>query len=173
MPAVGLPWRDSAQILTDLLRRRGVDPDHVHDVAVAWKAFTEFLALPVDGLEPVENDADGFMAQWGRYSWNDRLPSVAFTRQFAVGVRDVWAGKDWYQPEIWQVTLEMVFSDTAELAGIGRSAPADTGLEFSAPGPERDRAVRAVEDRLTRHPALRAAWASSPARSCVTLDDAG
>ncbi|KHD75764.1 hypothetical protein [Actinoplanes utahensis] len=171
---MGLRWRDAAQTLEGMLRRSGVDPGHVHDVAAAWQAFTEFLALPVDGLEPLENDADGFMVQWGRYSWNDRLPSLAFTRQFAVDVRDAWdAPHDWYQPEIWQVDLEMVFADTPELADLGRSVPADTGLDFSAPGPERDRAIHAVEQRLAQHPALRAAWANRPARSSVTLDDAG
>jgi hypothetical protein len=160
-------------MLDGLLRRHGVDPDRVHNVAAAWQAFTEFLALPVDGLEPVENDADGFMVQWGRYSWNDRVPSLAFTRQFAVEVRDAWAGKDGYQPEIWQVNLDMVFLDTPELAELGRSVLADTGLDFSAPGPKRDRAISAVEQRLAQHPALQAAWAIRPARSCVTLDDAG
>jgi hypothetical protein len=171
---VELPWRDAAQVLDGLLRRYGVDPDQVHDVAAAWQAFTLFLALPVDRLEPVENDADGFTVQWGRYSWNDRLPSLAFTRQFAVDIRDAWtAPKEWGQPEIWQVNLEMLFLDTPELADLGRSVPADTGLNFSAPGPERDRAIRAVEQRLAQLPALQAAWASSPARSSVTLDDAG
>ncbi|MBW6436858.1 hypothetical protein KZ829_24240 [Actinoplanes hulinensis] len=170
---MGLPWRDTAQMLAGLLRRHGVDPDHVHDVAAAWQAFTEFLALPVHGLEPVENDVDGFMVQWGRYSWNDRLPSLTFTRQFTVDVRDTWIDKDRYQPEIWQVNLDMVFPDTPRLADLGRPVPADTGLNFSAPGPQRDRAIRAVEQRLARHPALQVAWASSPARSCVTLDDAG
>jgi hypothetical protein len=67
----------------------------------------------------------------------------------------------------------MVFLDTPELADLGRPVPADTGLNFSAPGPERDRAVRLVEWRLAQHPALQAAWASSSARSCVTFDDAG
>ncbi|MEU4623454.1 hypothetical protein AB0G04_26210 [Actinoplanes sp. NPDC023801] len=170
---MGLLWRDAAQVLADRLRRRGVDPGRVHDVEAAWQAFTEFLALPVDGLEPVEEDADGFLVQWGRYSWNDRLPGLCFTRQFAVDVREEWAGKDWYQPEIWQVNLDMVFADTPELAELGRPVPADTGLNFSPPGPERDRAVRAVRQRLAQHPALQAAWTSSPARSCVTLDDAG
>ena len=61
-----LPWRDAAQALAGRLRRSGVDPDHVHDVAAAWQSFTDFLTLPVDGLEPVANDADGFMVQWGR-----------------------------------------------------------------------------------------------------------
>ncbi|WP_157411478.1 hypothetical protein [Actinoplanes rectilineatus] len=75
---MGIPWRDSAQALTGLLRRHGVDPGHVRDVA-----------------------------------------------------------------------------------------------DFSAPGAERDRAIHAVEQRLTQHPALQSAWKSSPARSCVTLDDAG
>ncbi|BEL06484.1 hypothetical protein Q0Z83_046750 [Actinoplanes sichuanensis] len=146
----------------------------MHDVAAAWRAFTEFLALPVDGLEPVEHHADGFMVQWGRYSWNDGLPSVTFTREFAVDVRDTWtADEAWYQPEIWQVNLDMVFPDTPELAGLGGPGQGATGLDFSAPGPDRDRAVRAVEQRLAQHPALRTAWASNPTRSSVALDDAG
>jgi hypothetical protein len=98
---VGLLWRDAGEMLAGLLRRDGVDPDRVHDVAAAWRAFTEFLALPVDGLEPVENDADGFLVQWGRYSWNDRLPSLTFTRQFAVDVRDAWAGKEALVIDVW------------------------------------------------------------------------
>ncbi|MBU2665853.1 hypothetical protein KOI35_20285 [Actinoplanes bogorensis] len=166
---MGTPWRDAAETFADLLRGRGVDAGHVHDVAAAWQAFTEFLALAVDGLEPVEEDADGFLVQWGRYSWDDRLPSLSFTRQFAVDVRDAWADQDWYQPEIWQVSLDMVFADTPELAQLGRPAAADTGFDFSPPGPERDHALRAVEKRLAQHPALRAAWASSPARSSLTL----
>ncbi|WP_433789163.1 hypothetical protein [Actinoplanes sp. CA-252034] len=170
---MGLLWRDAARVLADLLRRYGVDPERVHDVAAAWHAFTDFLALPVDGLEPAENDVDGFMVQWGRYSWNDRLPSVAFTRELIIDARGSRVGEAPYQPEIWQVSLDMVFPDTPELAELGRPGAADTGLDFSRPGPERDRAVHAMEQRLRQHPALQAAWASSPAHSSLTLYDAG
>ncbi|WP_430782382.1 hypothetical protein [Actinoplanes sp. G11-F43] len=169
---MGLRWQDTVQELSGLLGRQGIDPGRVHDVAAAWEAFTEFLALPVDGLEPVDDDADGFMVQWGRYSWNDRLPAVTFTRQFAVDVRDAWTGTGWYQPEIWQVNLDLIFPDTPGLAGLGRPAPADTGLTFSAPGPDRAQAIDAVEQQLQRNPALRAAWASVPAHSRLSLDEA-
>ena len=99
----------------------------MHNVAAAWQAFAQFLALPVDGLEAVENDADGFMVQWGRYSWNDRLPNLTLTRQFTIDVWDAWPGEDGCQPEIWQVNLHMVSPDTPNWpssAGPSRRTPA-------------------------------------------------
>jgi hypothetical protein len=160
-------------MLAGLLRRDGLDPDGVQSVSAAWQAFAEFLLLPVDGLESAENGGDGFMVQWGRFSWNDRLPSLAFTREFAVDVRDTWAEQEWYQPEIWQVTLDMVFLDTPRLADLGQSDSGHTIMNYSAPGPDRGRAIRAVEQQLAQYPAVQVAWASSPVRSRVTLDDAG
>lgn len=79
---MGIAWRESPEVLVGLLRRHGLAPDRVDNVDVAWKAFCEFLAQPVDGLEPgPDSDADGFVVQWGRDSWHDRLPSLSFTRQ--------------------------------------------------------------------------------------------
>lgn len=40
-----------------------------------------------------------------------RRPRLTFTRQLAVDVRATWAEPDWYQPDYWQVNLELVFDD--------------------------------------------------------------
>lgn len=170
---MGIVWRDSPEELVGLLRRHGLTPDRVDNVEAAWKAFREFLAQPVDGLEPgVDSDADGFIVQWGRYSWHDRLPSLGFTRQFAVDVRDTSAETDWYQPEYWQVSLDLVFPDTPALADLDRLNVQSTGFDFSPIGPERDHALSEAEWELQRYPTLQKLWASTPIRSAVTLDRA-
>src|SRR6476661_4955882 len=116
---MGTGWRDSPEVLTRLLREHGQDPSHVTSVEASWQAFRSFLASPVDGLEPdPQRDADGFIVQWGRYVWDDMRPSLTFTRQMAVNVKATWTESDWYQPEYWQVTLELIFDDAPALAGI-------------------------------------------------------
>lgn len=167
---VAVGWRDSAEVLAGLLREHGQDPGSVVNVEAAWQAFRSFLSTPIDGLEPdPDSDADGFIVQWGRYGWNDRRPSLAFTRQMAVDVRATWTETDWYQPELWQLNLELIFDDGPELATLTTS---DTGFDFSPPGPERDHAIRAVELEIQQHATLRAMWASIPARSKLDLDEA-
>ena len=167
---MGVAWRDSPEELIGLLRRHGLSPDRVDDVEAAWKAFREFLAQPVDGLEPgPDSDADGFIVQWGRYSWNDHLPSLSFTRQFAVDVRDFWTETDCYQPEYWQVSLDLIFPDAPALADLARLNVQDTGFDFSPPGPARDHAISEAEWELQHYPALQALWTSTPLRSAVTL----
>jgi hypothetical protein len=100
----------------------------------------------VDGLEAgEESDADGFIVEWGRYSWNDGLASLSFTRQYAVDVSDTWTETEWYQPEYWQVNLTMVFPDASELADVGMLNVQDTGFDFSPAGPEQDHAIREAE----------------------------
>ena len=168
---MGIAWRDSAEELAGLLRRHGLDPDRVDTVETAWQAFCAFLAQSVEGLEPgPDSDADGFIVQWGRYSWHDGLPSLSFTRQLAVDVRDSWTETDWYQPEYWQVSLDLVFADTPALADLDQLEAHSTGFDFSPPGPERDRAVSAAAEEIQRHGALRELWASRPVRSTITLD---
>jgi hypothetical protein len=171
---VGIAWRDSPGVLVELLRRHDLDPRQVDNVDLAWKAFCEFLAQPVDGLEPGPgSDADGFIIQWGRYGWHDRLPSLTFTRQFAVDVRATWTETDWYQPEYWQVALDLVFPDAPRLADLDQLTVQDTGFDFSPPGPQRDHAISEAECEIRRHATLQTLWAGTPLRSAVTLDQAG
>jgi hypothetical protein len=164
---VAVGWRDSAEVLAGLLREHGQDPGRVASVEAAWQAFRSFLARPIDGLEPdPDSEADGFIVQWGRYGWNGRQPSLVFTRQMAVDVRATWTESDWYQPELWQLNLELIFDEAPELATLTNS---DTGFDFSPPGPARDRVIREVELEIRQHPTLRALWASTPARSSLDL----
>jgi hypothetical protein len=170
---VGIAWRDSPESLVGLLRLHGLVPERVDNVEAAWKAFCEFLAQPVEGLESApDSDSDGFIVQWGRYGWNDRLPGLSFTRQFAVDVRATWTETDWYQPEYWQVSLEMVFPDAPALADLDQLNVQDTGFDFSPPGPDRDHAIDEAEWEVNLYPTLQALWASVPLRSTVTLDRA-
>ncbi|MEU4338088.1 hypothetical protein AB0F59_26110 [Micromonospora lupini] len=170
---MGIAWREAPDELVGLLRQHGLTPDRVDNVETAWKAFREFLGQRVDGLEPgPDSDADGFIVQWGRYSWHDRLPSLSFTRQFAVDVRGTWTETDWYQPEIWQVSLELVFPDAPALADLDRLNVQDTGFDFSPRGPERNHATAEAESQVQHHPTLQALWASTPVHSAVTLDRA-
>ncbi|MGI5522459.1 hypothetical protein ACQEUX_16090 [Micromonospora sp. CA-259024] len=167
---MGIAWRNSPEELVGLLRRHGLTPERVDNVEAAWKAFREFLAQPVDGLEPgSDSDADGFIVQWGRYSWHDRLPSLSFTRQFAVDVRETWTETDWYQPEYWQVSLDLVFPDAPALADLDRLNVRNTGFDFNPPGPQRDHAIGEAEWEVQHCPTVQALWASIPLRSAVTL----
>jgi hypothetical protein len=170
---MGVAWQDAREVLARLLRDHGQEPDQVTSVEAAWQAFRSFLATPVDGLEPgPDSDADGFIVQWGRYAWNDRRPSLTFTRQMAVDVKATWTESDWYQPELWQLNCEMVFDDVPELAGVDQLGMQDTGFDFSPPGPEQDHALREVERMIQQHPALQAMWASTPVRSSLDLENA-
>jgi hypothetical protein len=157
-------------VLARLLRELGQDPDRVTSVEAAWQAFQSFLAHPVEGLEAgPDSDADGFIVQWGRYGGNDRRPSLTFTRQFAVDIRATWPEPDWYQPEHWQVNLELAFDDAPALADLGELEVADSGFDFRTPGPEQDEVFRDVEWEIQQYQALRALWASTPAVSSITM----
>lgn len=170
---MGIAWRESPEDLVGLLRLHGLTPDRVDNVEIAWKAFREFLAQPVDGLEPgLDSDADSFIVQWGRYSWHDRLPSLSFTRQFAVDAQETWTETDRYQPEMWQVSLDLVFADAPALADLDKLDVQDTGFNFSPPGPARNHAIGRAEWTVQHHPTLQALWASTPVHSAVTLDRA-
>lgn len=168
---MGAAWRDSNEVLARLLRELGQDPHRVTSVEAAWRAFQSFLSHAVDGLEAgPDSDADGFIVQWGRYGWEHRRPSLTFTRQFAVDVRATWTEPDWYQPDYWQVNLELVFDDVPALADVGELEVADSGFDFRPPGPEQDQAFRDVEWEIQQYPALRALWAATPAASSITVD---
>lgn len=167
---MGVGWRDSPEVLAGLLREHGQDPDQVTNVEAAWQAFRSFLANPIDGLEPDDSDADGFIIQWGRWGWNDRRPSLTFTRQIAVNARATWTESDWYQPELWQLNLELIFNDAPELADLDQPEMRIPGFDFSPPGPEQDHALREIERKVQQYPTLQALWASTPVRSRLDLE---
>jgi hypothetical protein len=166
---VAIDWRDSAEEFARILNRRGLDPDAVDDVEGAWQAFCEFMQLNVDGidLEP-DSDADGFIVQWGRYSWNDDHISLSFTRQLA-SVENV----DLYDkvgPVVWQVALTMLFDDPPQLQGVDGVPTADTGFSFEPIGPERLAALAEARVFMQSHEPLQELWQAIPARSRVVLD---
>ena len=170
---MGVEWRDSPDVLARLLREHEQDPGRVDNVEAAWRAFRSFLGTVIDGLEiGPDCDADGFIVQWGRYGWNDRRPSLTFTRQLAVDVKAPQTGPGWHQPEYWQVNLELVFDEVPAPADLDQLEMRDTGFDFSPPGPEQEHAFRKVESAVQQHPALQALWASTPVRSNLTFNEA-
>jgi hypothetical protein len=167
---VATSWRNSADVLREIIRQQGADPDRVESPESTWRAFCGFLLVAFDGLDTEsDSDADGFIVQWGRNSWNDGLPSLSFTRRFAVDVRAEWVEADWYQPEYWQVDLVMVFPDHPTLADLGELNTQDSGFYFERPGPEFDNALREALWEFGQYPTLQALWASTPLRSTVHL----
>jgi len=155
-----------------MIRKQGSDPDRIESPESAWRVFCAFLAVDVDGLETTpDSDADGFIVQWGRYRYssNEGMPTLSFTRQFAVDVHATWTETGWYQPEYWQVSLDMVFPDQPALADLDRLNTSDSGFYFERPGPGMDHALCEALWEVEQYPTLRALWASTPLRSAVDL----
>jgi hypothetical protein len=166
-----IDWRSSAETLARLLHSHGAGADDIADVETAWQAFSEFLQVEIAGLDPdPDSDADGFIVQWGRYSWNHRRPSLTFARQLAVVVES--CDHPDRQPELWQVNLEMLFDDSPDLVGIDALPRQDTGFDFAPIGPKRRAAVAELRTALARNPPLQAAWRATPVTSELTLDRA-
>jgi hypothetical protein len=138
------------EIFERLLLSHHVDPDTLTDVESAWLAFTEFCQTGFDGLED-----DGFVVQWGRYSWTDRTATLSFTRQYALADRVPW-----------QVSLDMRF------AGFHTLATGDSGFDFTPPGPARAAALAAVRATVTENPHLYDLWRAVPRRSALTVERA-
>ncbi len=158
-----ISWRDTADVLRDLLRRDGLDPDKVPSPTAAWQVFCAFLAVDVAEVQAdPDSDADSFIVQWGRYGWHDGLPSLSFSRQLTFDV----AG----EPEFWQVTLDMVFADDPALADLDQLNTQDSGFYSERPGPALDAALSEVLWEAEQYPALQALWRSAPLRSTVTFD---
>jgi hypothetical protein len=169
---VPIPWRSSADAFTQILRRRGVEPDAVRDVEVAWDAFGEFLQIEVEGVEGFEKDDDGFVVQWGRWDWNDNRPALSFVRQLAVVVadeRDDSGG----QPEHWQVELLLVFGEDPAWEHLDSLGHPDTGIDFGEIGAPRNAAFGRTRHLIESLPELAAVWRAQPLRSDLTFERAG
>ncbi|GAA1526381.1 hypothetical protein GCM10009827_048970 [Dactylosporangium maewongense] len=174
---MGVSWRAAGKLFERCLAGHGLDPAGVDDVEAAWRAFEAFVQVEIDGLDPGA-DADGFIVQWGRYSWNGGLPSLDFTRQLAVvdvhdaGGTEGTEGSDDVEvgPELWQVSLQLWFADGIELAGIGELRPSDSGFDFTPVGAGREAALAAVRGQIERLPPVRAAWRAKPVGSGLAFD---
>jgi hypothetical protein len=165
MVAPTLSWRSAADELADGLRRRGVDPAAVTDVRTAWTAFREFAQVEFSGLDPTPNsDADGLIAHWGRYSWNDGKLAVGFTRQLSV-VDDTDRGEPDPQPTLWQVELVLLFDDAADLLLLEGGPSTDTGFSFEPPGQGRE----AVLDEIGQYEQIKAALTAQPVASSIAF----
>ncbi|MFG1920261.1 hypothetical protein [Micromonospora sp. NPDC048898] len=157
-------WPDLADILRGLLRQHGLDPNRVENPESAWRVFSAFLAIEIDGLEsePASN-ADGFDVSWGRYSWSDELPTLSFNRHLMVDE----ARPDWYQPERWRLSLDMVFPDLPAFTDVGELDTQSSGIYYERPGSGMDDAVREALWEVERYPALQALWTSRPLWSVI------
>lgn len=165
-----IPWRTSVDMFTQILQRHGVEQDAVTDVEAAWGAFAEFLQLDVEGIDPTpDSDADGFIIQWGRRSWSNNRLILSFTRQLAVA--DVGDRADpYWQPELWQLDLEMAFNDEPDLVGLDSLDVQDTGFRFAPTGPLRTAALADTWTEAQRHAPVRAAWNTTPASSGLSFE---
>ncbi|MEV1142317.1 hypothetical protein [Micromonospora sp. NPDC049799] len=167
-----VPWRSSVEVLAASLAGHGLDAANVVDVDSAWQAFSEFLQVELDGVDQDPDcDADGFIIQWGRHSWNGHCPSLTFTRQVAIVDADDQDGTC-TDSEYWQVSLKMRFDDGPDLTGIGDPPEQDTGFKFAPIGPRRRAALTEVRADMDQHSPLRAAWHTTPTDSDLTLDRA-
>lgn len=167
-----IPWRSSAEKFAQILRQRGVEPDAVRNVDAVWDAFGEFCQIEVDGIERTEDDGDGFIAEWGRWDWNDDQPSLSFGRQLAVtgaGGRD---DPD-RQPEYWKVELELIFAEDPAWADLDRLGHQDTGYTFAEIGAPRTTALVEVRRFIESYPPLAAMWRAEPTRTVLSLERVG
>lgn len=168
---VSVPWQSSVEVFGRLLRQHGVDlvdPAAMSDVDRAWAAFEEFCQTPLEGIATGEDcDGDGFIVQWGRWSWNDNRPSLLFTRQLAIPDAE---GPDW-QPSYWQVGLEMTFPDSPSLARLNELNESNTGFSFAPVGPARSIELASTRNHyLALYPQLATLWNTVPDKSTLSLE---
>jgi hypothetical protein len=163
-------WTCGLELFAQILRRHGLGSEAVADVASAWSAFQEFVQLELDGIEPAEDDSDGFIVQWGRWSWNENRPALAFTRQIAVsdeGARD----DEFRQPHLWAFELQLLFAEDPAWADVAELAWSDSmGFDFDPPGPERAAMLTQIAEFIETLPQVRAMWQATPVGSRLSLE---
>jgi len=165
-------WKNSPEIFALILRSHELDPDAVDDVARAWSAFQEFVQVQIDGIEPAEDDGDGFIVQWGRWGRNDDRPALLFTRQFAVSDEDDRDDEFW-QPERWSVELELFFADDPAWADLNKMAWTNSmGFDFDPIGPERAATLAQIATFIQTLPQVSAMWRATPVSSTLRLERA-
>lgn len=128
--------------------------------------------MEIDGIEPADEDGDGFVVQWGRWDWNNDRPALVFTRQFAV--RDEGDVDDELgQPQRWSVELDLFFADGPGWADLDDMAWSDSmGFDFDPVGHERAAALSRIAAFLETLPQVRAMWQAIPTGSSLRLERA-
>jgi hypothetical protein len=99
-------------------------------------------------------------------------PALSLGRLLAVrddGDRD---DPSW-QPEYWQIGLEVLFADDPAWSDLGTLPHQDTGFDFAEIGQPRLVALAAARAMVESFPQLRAMWRAQPVRSSLTLERAG
>lgn len=166
---MAIPWRNSAAEFARILRAHGTDLDAVTDVDAAWAAFEEFLQVEIAGIDSDENDGDGFNVEWGRWTWTDRRPALAFRR--LLGVLDTEDRQDPQdQPEYWTVELELSFAEDPAWADLNLPEYVGAGLKHYRLGAERRAAMVEEREYLGTFPQLAALWRAEPIHSRVVLE---
>jgi hypothetical protein len=156
-------WRAGPDLLASILRQHGQAPDAITDTMAAWTAFAEFTQTKVAGIDTQPDfDSDGFILQWGRWSWNDHRPSMSFTRQVAVPCED---GQFEGLVEFWQIELVLFYEDSEVLSS---HSDQDTGFYFSNGDEEWQVALAEAQD----FPPLQAVAKTTPVSSSLTLEHA-
>jgi hypothetical protein len=116
-------------------------------------------------VSPKDEDGDGFIVQWGRWSRNDDRPSLSFSRQLAIPDADDPDS----QPSLWHVDLAMTFEDEPELARIGQLNESSSGFSFTPIGPERAADLADLRTHyLGLYPQLQAVWNAKPIKTELT-----
>jgi len=113
--AAALSWREGVRELRRLLVMEGGDPDDIHDVDLAWRAFRAFLAVALDDLfDRWEGDveADTLVIEFPVTDWSDDRPGLLIARRFAIPAVE-W--RDGVPGEPSANNDDLAFADTVQI----------------------------------------------------------
>ncbi|MDI1465646.1 hypothetical protein QEZ54_32215 [Catellatospora sp. KI3] len=158
----GLWWRDGVQELRRFVSAEGGEPDRVHDVDLAWRAFQAFLHVPLLGLYDRwhnEVEADTLVIEFGESGCpDDDRPGLLLARRFAIPAvewvdgepmessQDEPADRDTghYAADFVQIELELFFPPDVLAHADDLWTAADSGRFAAAALAEADELVRAL-----------------------------
>ena len=164
-------WKSSAELFAQIIRRHGAEPDAVTDVSTAWNAFQDFAQVELDGVEPGE-DGERCIIQWGCWDWNDHRPALVFTRTLAVNDHEGDRDDEYWQPQYWNVEIELLFADDPAWADLEDMAWRSSEVYYAPVGPERTASLAEAADFAKSLPQIQALWNATPTSSRLIVDRA-